>query len=244
MTSIPKSGGSYQASTGATPDAVAVRDSEGNLVGATVTGDNGIVSAGVFATKLLAKTANYTLDDAETVVSFDASGGARTATLPPAADVTNRIYIIQKIDTSVNIVTVDGDSSETVGGLTTWLLYNAGDTVAVQSDGSNWLVLWWKASMAVLTQTGSSLTVSSQPTPITYLCDTSSNSITANLPSAATSKGLVRYFKKIHASNTMTIEGDSTDQVEGGNNVAVTDNLDARNIVCNGTAWYVLNGFG
>jgi hypothetical protein len=84
-------------------------------------------------------SSNTTLGNHITVF-VDTSGGIRTITLPAAAGVGGRVYIIKNIGTSK--VTIDGNASETIDGATTRDLTNQYAAVGIQSNGSNWFVLW------------------------------------------------------------------------------------------------------
>jgi hypothetical protein len=89
------------------------------------------------------KTGSATLTTAETVVLANASAGAITLTLPAASGVTPRtLYFIKKIDTALNnLVTIDGNASETIDGSLTITLSQRGEGVILQTDGTNWRVL-------------------------------------------------------------------------------------------------------
>lgn len=89
----------------------------------------------------LARTTNITLDATKYMVNMDASGGAKTVTLPTAIGITGRHYIIRKKDSSANAVTVDGDGSETINGATTYALTAQYQSVSLMSDGAGWMVL-------------------------------------------------------------------------------------------------------
>ena len=82
---------------------------------------------------------NTTLNDAYQVVGVDATGGVRTITLPTAVGIRGKIYVVKKIDSSTNVVTVDGDGSETIDGATTALLSAQYSALMIQSDGTNWM---------------------------------------------------------------------------------------------------------
>lgn len=84
------------------------------------------------------KSSAYTATTTDVVLLCDASGGAFTITLPAAADNTNRVYIIKKIDSSVNAVTVDGNASETIDGGTTAVITTQYESIIIFCDGSNW----------------------------------------------------------------------------------------------------------
>jgi hypothetical protein len=84
---------------------------------------------------------NTTLDATHHTVKVDATGGARTITLPAAAASAGVVYIIKKIDASANTVTVDGNASETIDGATTYVLSVQYAAVKIHCDGSSWWVI-------------------------------------------------------------------------------------------------------
>jgi hypothetical protein len=91
----------------------------------------------------VAKTANYTLTDDDTIIRADSSGtsGGITMTLPASSGRAGKLYIIKKIDTSINNVVVDGNSSETIDGATTVTLTRENDLLIIESDGTNWEII-------------------------------------------------------------------------------------------------------
>jgi len=82
----------------------------------------------------------YTALPTDGVILADATSAAFTVTLPAAANVTNQMYVVKKVDAS-NTVTVDADGSETIDGATTHSLSSQYDSVHVVSDGSNWHII-------------------------------------------------------------------------------------------------------
>lgn len=74
------------------------------------------------------------------VASVDASGGARTITLPDATLQAGGTLVIRKNDTSSNVVTVATTGAQTIEGLSTFPLVKEGSLVEVMSDGTNWKV--------------------------------------------------------------------------------------------------------
>jgi hypothetical protein len=90
-----------------------------------------------------AKTGNYTvvLTDQNALITVDASGAVRTVTLPTFASVFAGFSVtIQKSDTSVNTVTVDGNGAETINGDANKVLRRPHESMTVTSDGSDWKV--------------------------------------------------------------------------------------------------------
>lgn len=74
-------------------------------------------------------------------ILVDASGAARTITLPTAASSNRRVYVIKKTDSSGNTVTIDGDGSETIDGATTNVISAQWSARAIQSNGTAWFVI-------------------------------------------------------------------------------------------------------
>ena len=85
--------------------------------------------------------ANTTLDETYFTVLVDASGGARTITLPAAALHTHRIYNIVKIDVSANAVTIDGAGAETINSAATQTLPVQWNSYTIQSNGTWWFII-------------------------------------------------------------------------------------------------------
>lgn len=88
-----------------------------------------------------AKTGAYTATTSDEVITCDATTAAFTVTLPAAASSSGKVLIIQKIDSALNAVTIDGNASETVGGATTTTLSTQYESIEIYCDGSNWLIL-------------------------------------------------------------------------------------------------------
>lgn len=118
-----------------------------------------------------AKSANYILQaaDAGKVLSVSAAAAARTITLLPAATAGNGFTIgVEKSDSSVNTVTVDGDGSETINGAATHVIRRQRQLVWYKCDGTAWKIVatsleaedgdWTPTLAAVANCSGLSLT--------------------------------------------------------------------------------------
>jgi hypothetical protein len=90
------------------------------------------------------KSANYTLTATDFTVGFDCAS-SRTANLPDATTCAGRIYVIYQYNTNngARYVTLDGNGSQTIDGVTTYSLAYFEDfsSVMIQSNGSNWIVI-------------------------------------------------------------------------------------------------------
>lgn len=80
------------------------------------------------------------LTSAHYMVTVDATGGARTITLPPAASNAKRVYVIKKVDASGNAVTIDPDGAELIDGAANKALAVQWASATIQCDGTAWYV--------------------------------------------------------------------------------------------------------
>jgi len=72
------------------------------------------------------------------MVLCNANGGAFSVTLPAAANVTGRTIALKKTDSTFNLITVDGNGSETIDSTTTTYLSTENECLYLISDGTNW----------------------------------------------------------------------------------------------------------
>ena len=107
-------------------------------------GDNGvdlINLADPFSFTTVTKTTTATLlTSGEDNVLVDATAGDFTVTLPTAVGNNGITYKISKLQ-DANLVTIDGDGTETIGGDLTIVMSSSNDSIIIASDGSNWIIL-------------------------------------------------------------------------------------------------------
>jgi hypothetical protein len=108
--------------------------SVGNLTVTNVT-----ITGAAFA--YVAKTAGYTVTATDYTVAANASTGALSITLPTSVGITGKVYVVKKMDSTANVVTVATTSSQTIDGATTRALSLQYDAISVQADGANWIVI-------------------------------------------------------------------------------------------------------
>ncbi|MCX6106259.1 MAG: hypothetical protein NTY08_10560 [Proteobacteria bacterium] len=113
----------------------------GNVGIGTTSPSTALQVAGPIATAYATKTAAYTITATDSVIAADTSSGAFTVTLPSAASIAGRQYIIKKNDSSTNPLTIATTSSQTIDGAANAYLNFAGESLVVASDGSNWNVI-------------------------------------------------------------------------------------------------------
>lgn len=113
-------------------------DSKGRIT-AAANGSGGGGSSGTFPAPVTI-TANHTATTSEYLILVNAASGAITVTLPTAVGIAGREYVVKKIDTSANLVSIATTSSQTIDGLSSISTDLAQDTVTVESDNANWRI--------------------------------------------------------------------------------------------------------
>ena len=87
------------------------------------------------------KTGAYTVVAGDYIITGDATTGAFTITLPTAVGIAGREYIIKKVDSSANAITVDANASETIDGALTQVISDQYTSITIVSNGSNWYII-------------------------------------------------------------------------------------------------------
>lgn len=73
------------------------------------------------------------------------------------------------------------------------------------------------------------------------ICDTSSNAITVNLLAASTAGDGYRLdIKVVNATNTTTIDGDSSETIDGSTTIVLSTIFDHLSLLCDGSNWHIV----
>lgn len=91
--------------------------------------------------KAVAKAVDYTATLDDMVILVDATGAARTITLPTAASAKWNPFVVKKVDASANTVTLDGNGAETIDGAATQVLAAQWASLTCVSDGVAWFII-------------------------------------------------------------------------------------------------------
>ena len=84
------------------------------------------------------KTTTYSATAADDNIGGDATAGNFTITLPAATSSTGVELTFKKTDVSANTVTIDGNASETIDGVTTKVLTAQYQSLTIICTGSEW----------------------------------------------------------------------------------------------------------
>lgn len=130
------------------------------------------------------KTANYTV-----LVSDDVllgSGSAFTFTLPTAVGIAGKVFYFKKTDSSItNLITIDAAGSETIDGALTRVLYFSSETMTIESDGANWVILNPSSTLrtlsALIQHTGTPVVTSQTGNWISSVTDGGTGLLTLNI---------------------------------------------------------------
>lgn len=85
-------------------------------------------------------TQNHTVTAGDHTIFVNATSTNITVTLPSAANIVGRQYIIKRVDTAGTSVTIATDGSETIDGASSMVL-GGHRSVVIQSDNNNWWIM-------------------------------------------------------------------------------------------------------
>ena len=86
------------------------------------------------------KTATFTASVAERSYNVDATSGNVTCNLPTAVGIAGKEFFVKKADGSVNTVTIEPNGSQTIDGVTNFVLDSENEGAVFESDGANWQI--------------------------------------------------------------------------------------------------------
>lgn len=87
------------------------------------------------------KTADYTITVADDIIRGDATGGNITINLPTAVGIAGRAYVVKKIDSTGNTVTIDPSGAETIDGSATKVISSQYNSYKIVSNNVSWDII-------------------------------------------------------------------------------------------------------
>ncbi len=90
---------------------------------------------------VVSKTTTYTATTSDDVILASTAGGAYTITLYASSGNSGKVLRFKKTTSDFSVLTIDGNGSETIDGVTTTTLNTFGEEVTLVCDGSNWFVI-------------------------------------------------------------------------------------------------------
>jgi hypothetical protein len=76
---------------------------------------------------------------------------------------------------------------------------------------------------------------------VLLLVTTTGGSVTVTLPPAGQVRGRFFYFKKLTAANTLTLDGDGSETIDGATTLAWTTQYRAYKLYSDGTSWHIIS---
>lgn len=102
------------------------------------TGTSVYFQGGVFFNSVDVATTPYTATDYDYLLRVDATEANITVNLPAASGYSGKPYIIKKVDSSANTVSVSADTGEYLDGHASVTLISQYDAVTIQGNGTGW----------------------------------------------------------------------------------------------------------
>lgn len=115
--------------------------STGSIGIGTTSPNSKLQVTGSLSLPYVAKTANYTATLNDFTIAVTCSSANITITLPTSVGITGRIYVIKKMDNTSYSVIVDANGTQTIDGSETVSLTTQYQTIRLQSNGSNWILI-------------------------------------------------------------------------------------------------------
>lgn len=166
------------------------------------------------ARRVTTKTGTGTLTIGEAGLILVSAASSYTLGLPTAVGNKGRIFIFVKTDATSNLITIDGNASETINGLLTYTGLNYQyDYVAMKSDNSNWIIL---NSSIAFPKVHSAVGSTNIETASTSYVDMADMSITATFPAG---KVLIGFVASVTATNWQCLEV-ATVVIDGSSKIA------------------------
>jgi len=118
-----------------------ISGSSGNIGIGTSSPNSALQVNGPIATPITTITSTYTVTASDSVVVCTSS--YYTVNLPTASGIEGRQYTIKRAwnNEAPGSIIVDPYSTQTIDGSSTYQLNDAGDSVIIASDGSNWIIV-------------------------------------------------------------------------------------------------------
>lgn len=235
-------------------------------------GDYFIAGGGVRSTTVVRVTKTYTAESfgagaslfnsqRDALLALDTSGGAVTATLPPAAEVaTGRVFMFGvEGDASTNNGTVDVHNSGTINGATSYVMDTDEPFFTVYNTGSEYKIMsaYGKfpdpqtftddvtldggiyTPVTSIDDTDSPYTVLATDSVI--IADATSGAITVNLPAVSGTDGRTIRVKKIDSSaNAVTLDGNSSETIDDATTRVLSSQYDSITIVSDDSEWWIV----
>lgn len=192
----------------------------------------------IFGTTITSKSSNYEITVADQG-SFLEATSALTFTLPAAATAGNG-FAIALINNSTGAVAVDGNSSETINGNTSYVL-GQGEFILLTCDGSEWVGLVCRIfAGGVDTQTGD-YTVTTADRGRVIECSGSLATVTL-LAAATAGDGFVVAVVN-NTGGDIAIDGNSSETINGSTSQTIGDGFGVL-LACDGSAWVMIGAPG
>ncbi len=168
---------------------------------------------------------------------FGASGGVQTLFAADASLGANIPARIDGLTLGLN-ATTNGAITTGTGNFSIGKGLSVGASVASLDAGDGSIILaggMWASAVTIttdLTATGANFTI---------FCDTTAAGITVTLPAAASNAGKLYNIKKVSVDiNTVTIDPNGAELIDGAANVVFTTPQASYQIQCDGTGWKII----
>ena len=206
------------------------------------------VGTGIIANKELIKSTGYSLTGSSTQPAISQAGTWNTSGAPVFwdASITNtasgtgarfvrwRVGGVEKF-----AVDRDGDITTLRGVSYAFPSSQGAASTVLTNNGSGTLTWGTAASPTVLAKTADYTVAASDGANVLILATSSSGNVTITLYAASGNSGKVVQVKKLVAANSVIIDGNSSETIDGATTQTITAQYTSLSLVCDGSNWHI-----
>jgi hypothetical protein len=176
---------------------------------------------------------------------------SRVTTAQPGSPSEGDTYLLPASSTGTDWAGHDGELAHYYGGAWSfytpaegWRVWVNDEDDLIAYDGSNWVALMGLIKIPVVNKTGN-YTITTADAGKLIEADSTGGDITITLPTVASAgDGFVISIHKSVAANTVTLDGNGSETINGAATLDLADAGDGRMLVCDGTEWWTVGGGG
>ena len=206
------------------------------------------VGTGIIANKELIKSTGYSLTGSNTQSAINQAGTWNTtgapifwdASITNTASATGARFIRWRVGGAEKFaVDRDGDITTLRGVSYAFPTSQGGANTVLTNNGSGTITWGTSSTAAVLAKTADYTVATSDGTNVVILATSSSGNVTITLYAASGNSGNIVQVKKLVAANSVIIDGNSSETIDGATTQTITAQYTSLSLICDGSNWHI-----
>lgn len=213
-----------------------------SIVNADISSSASIARSKISRPTVNPRTSNYTATTGDNYIFCDTSSGGFTVSLFTTGSGSGFELTIVKLSGDNNVVTIDGNGSQTIDGELTQTLGRQFEAITIVSNSTTntWQIVNRFFFSPIVTKSSAYTVI---PWDETILCDTGSAWTLTLLPSAGMAGKELIIKKTTSDTNALTISPAGVETIDGASSYVITRQYESVTLVSNGSNWFVKSSF-